>query len=91
MIDDKILEEIAGKVHDAWWITKASAGFHAPMNCPESPIFGYDRQKKYCDRCHPDMVPYGILPDNIQEYDRVTVRTVLKAIEECGYEIRKVE
>ena len=29
---------------------------------------------------HPDDIPYSDLKDNIKEYDRVTVRTVLKAL-----------
>lgn len=29
---------------------------------------------------HPDDIPYGELADNIKEYDRVTVRTVLKGL-----------
>jgi hypothetical protein len=29
---------------------------------------------------HPDDIPYSELKDNIKEYDRVTVRTVLNAL-----------
>jgi hypothetical protein len=29
---------------------------------------------------HPDDIPYSELADNIKEYDRVTVRSVLKAL-----------
>ena len=36
---------------------------------------------KHCDKCHPDMYAYHHLPENIKEYDRVTVRAVLDAIE----------
>lgn len=36
---------------------------------------------KWCKQCHPDMYPYGELADNIKEYDRVTVRTVIDAVE----------
>lgn len=32
---------------------------------------------KWCDRCHADMYPYEELPENIKEYDRVTVRTIV--------------
>ena len=30
---------------------------------------------------HPDMVPYAELEENVKEYDRVTVRAVMKAIQ----------
>lgn len=33
---------------------------------------------------HPDDKPYEELAENIKEYDRVTVRTVLKALGECA-------
>ena len=29
---------------------------------------------------HPDMLPYQELPENVKEYDRVTVRRVLEAL-----------
>jgi hypothetical protein len=31
---------------------------------------------------HPDDIPYSQLKDNIKEYDRVTVRTVLRGLSE---------
>lgn len=34
---------------------------------------------------HPDMIPYCDLADNIKEYDRVTVRTVLEALNKQGH------
>ena len=37
---------------------------------------------KFCGKCHTDMYPYSELPENIKDYDRVTVETVLKAISE---------
>lgn len=72
------IEAIAAKVHDAWWEEKKAQEFHAPLQCP---IPG-EKSKfvKACVKCHTDMYPYAELPDNVQEYDRVTVRTVLDSI-----------
>ena len=75
------IEQIASKVHDAWWDEKAKQGFHSPMNCNEAAETRHPRVKT-CDKCHCDMYPYGDLPDNVKEYDRVMVRTVLAAMEE---------
>lgn len=35
---------------------------------------------KWCDKCHTDMYPYAELSENIKDYDRVTVKSVLNAI-----------
>lgn len=38
---------------------------------------------------HPDMIPYENLEENIKEYDRVTVRTVLLALNKTrGYNFK---
>lgn len=42
---------------------------------------------KWCKKCHVDMYPYGELPENIKEYDRVTVRTVLQALDFLGKKV----
>jgi len=88
------IEELSAKVHDAWWIEKKRQGFHAPMDCyslvakrardQEDASDGHNefpKFHKFCDRCHPDMYPYNKLPENIKDYDRVTVKAVLSAIE----------
>lgn len=36
---------------------------------------------------HPDWKPYDELPDDVKEYDRVTVRTVLGALQMSGFEV----
>ena len=36
---------------------------------------------KWCDKCHTDLYSYEELPENIKEYDRVTVRAVISAID----------
>ena len=68
----RYVEQLAEKVHDAWWEVKKEGGFHAPNDCPHD-------QK--CEKCHGDMIPYNDLADEIKEYDRVTVRCVLAAQE----------
>ena len=90
-------EKIAAKVHDSWWEEKKKQGFHAPYDCKSQSAkdahaqdirsFGYNefpKFYKFCDKCHTDMYPYPELPENIKDYDRVTVATVLKAISELS-------
>jgi quinol monooxygenase YgiN len=92
------MECIAEKVHDSREEEKMSQGFHAPLDCESDNRISYLNSNwehqarfddqfnakfyKWCDKCHPDMYPYSQLPENIKEYDRVTVRTVLNAIKE---------
>lgn len=84
------VEALAEKVHESWHKEKAKHGFHPPIDCPKKPsypVIGSEdfndmATNKHCDKCHPDMRPYNELPDNVKEYDRVTVRTVLKAQKE---------
>lgn len=39
---------------------------------------------KWCDKCHTDLYPYDELAENIKEYDRVTVRTLIDAIDKMN-------
>lgn len=91
------VEEIASKVHDAWWEEKKSNGFHSPNDCQSKNKESYSKSSwqnqdrfdthfdsktyKWCDKCHPDMYPYNELTENAKEYDRTTVTTVLKAMQ----------
>lgn len=90
MFDEKKVEFISEKVHDSWWEEKKRQGFHTPVACGFAnegnkalvAAIGKDpRFHKYCDKCHTDMYPYAELPENVKEYDRVTVRAVLAAEE----------
>lgn len=74
------LELLAEKVHHSWEKEKRNQGFHSPNECKSRE--NEDKFCKWCDKCHADLYPYNELSDNIKEYDRVTVRTVLAAIEE---------
>jgi hypothetical protein len=74
------LEKLASEVHKAWWKEKEKQGFHSVLDCPDYIDKIDDKFVKICEKCHTDMYPYDELPDNVKEYDRVTVRTVLAAI-----------
>ena len=82
------LEEVASRVHDAWWEEKKKQGFHAPLDCPEI-AHSLSAEKAAlqfvpsCDKCHTDMYPYDELPEHVKEYDRTTVLAVLDALERC--------
>ena len=78
------IEELSEEVHNAWMKEKLEQGFHAPNNCTWFPLIETDETNKFvkrCEKCHTDLYPYSELPENIKEYDRVTVRAVLGAIE----------
>jgi len=84
MIDIALLESnielLAEKVHNAWWLEKIKQDFHPPIICPK----GDGGELPSCDFCHTDMIPYADLAENIKDYDRVTVRTVLASIKELS-------
>ena len=77
-------ELIAAEVHNAWWEEKKRQGFHPPLECSQ-PIDGL-KFEPHCDKCHIDMYPYDELPENVKDYDRVTVQVVLNAIEKVQME-----
>lgn len=90
------IEFLSEQVHNAWMEEKRKQGFHAPNECESinhKSFQSADWQSKerledlhnpkfykWCDKCHTDLYPYAEFPENIKEYDRVTVRTVLAAI-----------
>ena len=85
------IEELSEEVHNAWMKEKLSQGFHKPDDCEIynrgiHPAKQTDEEKfkRHCSKCHPDLYTYPELPDNIKEYDRVTVRAVLSAIEKIS-------
>ena len=75
-------EEISGKVHDAWWDEKKVQGFHAPRDCDQTDLGCENQFRRFCDKCHSDMYPFNELPENIKDYDRVTVQAVIDACRE---------
>ena len=100
---NNLIEQLSEKVHDAWWREKKNQGFHSPSECVSEEHVGYlqshreakDRFQdnhnpklyKWCAKCHADMYPYGELSENIKDYDRVTVRTVLQALDLLGRKV----
>ena len=90
---EKHKEFIAEKVHDSWRDEKIKQGFHSPASCVSSEakkamcheiaskdLYIKPKFTKYCEKCHEDMYSYQELPENIKDYDRVTVTAVLSAI-----------
>jgi len=83
----KYIEQLSEAVHNSWMKEKLDQGFHAPNDCPTngmaqqySNLQKFGKFDKHCDKCHIDLYPYVELPENIKEYSRVTVKTVLDAI-----------
>lgn len=88
---NQIIEELSSKVHDSWWSEKLKQGFHAPLDCPEksqrnaqdeADYLKHHKWSKHCEWCHVDMYPYEELAEHTKEYDRATVRAVIKALAE---------
>jgi hypothetical protein len=96
-IDSK-KEELSEEVHKSWMKEKLDQGFHAPDDCPtngiehpHSNLIKIGKFEKHCDKCHPDLYPYSELRDNIKEYDRVTVKTVISAITKIELDVTGLE
>ena len=97
-ITEDLIEKLSEEVHNAWVKEKVEQGFHAPIECKnymsavrELNVLNHSSTlivpgcfNKCCDKCHTDLYPYPELPENIKEYDRVTVRAVLNAMEKLG-------
>ena len=80
------LELISDEVHKARMTEKISQGFHSPAQCTNHDPSDDKRQTlnkftKRCGKCHTDLYDYRDLPEHVKEYDRVTVRAVIKALE----------
>jgi hypothetical protein len=91
-LEDNV-EFLSEQVHNAWWEEKKRQGFHSPSECENYKLAAVAAERfgsgnigedakftKYCPKCHTDMYPYEELTENIKEYDRVTVRNVLDAV-----------
>jgi len=90
---NQIIETLSEKVHNAWWNEKIKQGFHSPLECnelsegnaqDEEAFHNQQKFTKHCEWCHTDMYPYSELAEHTKEYDRVTVRAVIKALAESA-------
>ena len=72
---DALVEKLAENNHDHWARQRIEDGWtHGP------------RRDDAC-KTHPDLVPYGDLPEGEKEYDRTSVLETLKVILTLGYQI----
>ena len=78
MEENKLIELLSEKVHNAWMKEKEAQGFSYGKE--------YDKEKKK----HPDMLPYNELKEEVKEYDRVTVKAVLQAQKELNVDVNKL-
>jgi hypothetical protein len=74
---EKLTELLSENSHDIW----------AQQRMKEGWTFGPQRDDT--GKKHPDLIPYDELLPSEQEYDRVTVIGVIKAIIALGYRIEK--
>jgi len=74
MISNPAIELLAAKVHEAWMQEKRSHGIWSRV----SDLTGAEL-----------LVPYAELAETDKDADRVTVRTVLAAIDKSPYVIRE--
>ena len=72
-----LTELLAENAHDHWAAQRLAAGW----TC------GPERNDQA--KTHPDLVPYGELPESEKEYDRKTAMETLRAILALGYRIEK--
>ena len=72
---DALVERLAENNHDHWARQRIEAGWT------------YGPRRDDVRKTHPDLVPYGDIPEGEKEYDRTSVLETLKAILTLGYQI----
>ena len=72
---DALVEKLAENNHDHWARQRIEEGWT------------YGPQRDDACKTNPDLVPYGDLPEDEKEYDRISVLETLKVIVMLGYEI----
>lgn len=72
-----LVDRLAEHNHDIWAEQRMASGWT------------YGPERNDAKKEHPDLVPYGDLPDSEKTYDRQTAIGVLKAIVALGYRIEK--
>ena len=72
---EALVEQLAENNHDHWARQRIEAGWT------------YGSQRDDVSKTHPDLVPYGDIPEHEKEYDRTSVLETIKVILTLGYEI----
>ena len=70
-----LVEQLAENNHDHWARQRIEAGWT------------YGPERNDARKTHPDLVPYGDVPEGEKEFDRTSVVETLKAILALGYRI----
>ena len=70
-----LVEQLSENNHDHWARQRIESGWT------------YGPQRDDARQTHPDLVPYGDLPEGEKEYDRTSVIETLKVILTLGYQI----
>ena len=73
----ELTELIAANVHDVWAAGRIAEGWK----------YGIERNDTRKE--HPQLVPYGELPESEKAYDRNTAMETLKVIRKLGFRIEK--
>ena len=76
---EALMEKLAENSHDTWAKARIYEGWR------------YGPKRDDAKKEHPDLVPYGDLPDSEKEYDRKAAMETLKAILVLGYKIEPEE
>ena len=71
----ELIEQLAKNTHDIWAQQRLADGWQ------------YGPQRDDTLKQHPGLIPYEDLPNSEQEYDRLTVLGVIKALLALGYRI----
>ena len=71
----QLIEQLAKNTHDIWAQQRLADGWQ------------YGPQREDTLKQHPGLIPYEDLPNSEQEYDRLTVLGVIKALLALGYRI----
>ena len=70
-----LIEKLAENNHDHWARQRIEDGWT------------YGPRRDDALKTHPDLVPYGDVPESEKEYDRISVVETLKVILSLGYQI----
>lgn len=69
----QLTEKLAENAHDNWGKLRMEEGWT------------WGRERDDVAKKHPDLIPYGELPESEKQYDRSTAMETLKAIIALGY------